>query len=381
MSLVASLFGEAAKESGDPQSNESGLFDKKVSIPEKRKPKSRPEAPTDPADDNDHHELATISTAAAAPIPDDNPKGPIIENDVGERTIFVGNLPPSYVQRKRQLLALFQDCGPISSARFRSVATTGVKVQQKGNQSLVQKVCVNTNLLDTSTKQSVSAYIVFEKASSVEAALAKNNMELPAGDTPEGQQQSAVRHIRVDRATPTYEPTKSVFVGNLPYEADEESLAAYFRGQQRLPVQAVRIVRDKQTHQCKGFGYVLFSDKSSVAKALNFPNDTTNYMGRKLRVQVCGKRYKSQNSSSDSTERPEPKKRKLNESGAVGALRRVLAKQPEQKKKRARSEKGRSNKPGGAGSKRAAVQAKTNQRIKKLEKRISKGMGKARKAK
>lgn len=45
----------------------------------------------------------------------------------------------------------------------------------------------------------------------------------------------------------------------------------------------VRIVRDRKTGIGKGFGYVLFNDKSSVELALKL--DGTDCQGRKMRVQ------------------------------------------------------------------------------------------------
>ena len=72
----------------------------------------------------------------------------------------------------------------------------------------MRKVCANTGkLLEDAPKKSVQGYVVFESVTSVEKALKLNNM-LHRSHT-----------IRVDHATPTIEPSRSVFVGNLPYGA------------------------------------------------------------------------------------------------------------------------------------------------------------------
>ena len=382
MSLLNSLFGVNEEEVAVNASNRD-LFETVVDIPQ---PAAKQQSGSLPDSNNADAPVVTYGPA-------ERPATDTVNNkDDDARTIFVGNLPASFVTRKRKLAALFDDCGTIACTRFRSVATAGVKLpaEQKGNQDLVRKVSVNTQQLDTSVKQSVSAYVVFADPASVELALEKNNMEVRDDTT------NTVRHLRVDRVEPTYNPAQTVFVGNLPYGADEESLASYFRGLQRLPVRSVRIVRDKDTHKCKGFGYVLFEDRASVAKALQHPDDKTNYMGRRLRVQVCGKRYKSQHHNANDTTtttttttpppRQQQRDRATTTTTAVGAVRRVLAKQQGDtttgggKKKRARrSDKGKAHKAGGM-SKRAASEAKVNKRIQKIEKRIAKGMGKGRKA-
>lgn len=80
----------------------------------------------------------------------------------------------------------------------------------------MRKVAVNSGKLG-SQKGSINAYIVFENKESVGAALAANNRML--GD----------RHLRVDRSTPTlFDPKSTIFIGGLPYYADEEKLREHF---------------------------------------------------------------------------------------------------------------------------------------------------------
>jgi len=133
---------------------------------------------------------------------------------------------------------------------------------------------------------------------------------------------------------------------------------------------------------------VLFKDRSLVATALRRMHGSM-YMRRDIRVMVCGRRFKGKSGASS-----REKKKKRSSEGrqsedahteTVGALRRILKKKSadegSDKKKRARAAK-KSNKPSAkkAGvSKRAAVEAKTGKRVKKIQKRISKGMGKSRK--
>lgn len=348
-------------------------------------------------------------------------------NDVDERTVFVGNLPLHYTRRALQ--KLFADCGRMESTRIRSVAAAGVKLppSQKGNQNLVKKVCSNTGQLDASAKHSVLGYVVFCDQESVAAALLKNHLAVPdessdnnnnnaAGGKMKNHKTAAVRHIRVDRVSePVKDPSRSVFVGNLPYAADEESLAKHFAEIVNLSssagnknnssaastesvIEGVRIVRDKDTQLCKGFGYILFKDSSMAALALakcssqggeSSNNNNKKYMQKVLRVQVCGKRTKNQKGA---TTKPKAvSRRKAELADSVGALKRVLTRQLVAAPRK-RAERKKSSKPGpkasGGGnkssakkanvSKRAASEAKTGKRIKKIEKRLTKGMGKTR---
>lgn len=307
------------------------------------------------------------------------------DEDAEARTIFVGNLPLQGTTRK-SLAALFKDCGAVESTRIRSVPVKGIKLppQRAGDQNLVKKVCVNTNQIDydNSPKETVQGYVVFKQEESVSKALELNNTLMVGG-----------RRIRVDRASPSIEPARSVFCGNLPYGADEGTLQEHFiKGCDFKDgdVEGVRIVRDKETYLCKGFGYVLLKDKSMVPTALKLHESM--YMNKSIRVLVCGKRFKNKKGNDGRT----PIKivateitgtvRAPDEKISTGALRRVLAKQSKEaaklnKRKRGEKKKTTAVKKGGpvGVSKRAALDKKVEQRVKKIQKRISKGMGKTRK--
>lgn len=253
----------------------------------------------------------------------------------------------------------------------------------------MRKVCVNTGkLLDDAPKKSAQGYVVFESESSLANALKLNNTSYQS------------HTIRVDYATPTIEPSKSVFVGNLPYAADEESLRQHFLNglgegdrkslddEEGEAVIGVRIIRDKETQKCKGFGYVTLRDASLVTQALQMHG--TSYMKRELRVLVSGKRFKGKRggaSADKSQRRSFEGQRALNSSGSsgnkVGGKRKAVStlSSGKPKTRRARSEKKSSQRPTTkAGvSKRAKTEQKISKRVKKLEKRSAKGMGKQKK--
>lgn len=183
-----------------------------------------------------------------------NDKGHNVDDDC---TIFVGNL--SVEETVKSIKSIFSDCGEIVSVRTRSLPVLGTAVDDKGNQNLVKKVCANSKLLGNQ-KGSFNAYVVFKKKESVSVALTLNN-EVVNG-----------RHIRVDSAKPNvFEPKRSVFIGNLPFYADEEDIRNHFASS--LPnghddIEGIRIVRDPESLIGKGIGYLLLRDVDAVSAAL-----------------------------------------------------------------------------------------------------------------
>lgn len=379
MSLISSIFGSTSQAKSD-------IFAEKVEVPA-----LKPLPPTkisEPEKDEDESGKQARKRKRGIQRKEGEEGQFRIDqsNDADRRTVFVGNLPLDFNRKK--LAKLFQSCGRIESTRIRSVAVAGVKLppEHAGNQNMVKKVCSNTQLIDTNAKSSVVGYVVFGDEGSVAEALKLNNTKLD-GD----------RRLRVDHASAQYDAQRSIFIGNLPYGADESTLQEHFCqgcGLEIDDVVGVRIVRDRETFQCKGFGYVLFRESSMVSTALQ-RMDGKVYGKRELRVQVCGKRFKSKigkkgakKSHDEATPSPSKKQRtkevrKVSDDQASpsGVLRRILEKsikKAPEKKRRVRGEKSKKNssrKPGV--SKRATLEAKVDKRVKKLEKRASKGMGKA----
>lgn len=179
------------------------------------------------------------------------------------RTVFVGNI--SLPCNRKLIKQLFKEYGKVETVRFRSF-----KVKPG---DLPTKVALRrqTQLVDGST---CNAYVVL--ASEEEA---ENSLEL-SGTLFHG------RHLRVDMLGKSKHRTKdslinSVFVGNLPFSADEEKLREVFASCGE--VMAVRIIRDKKTGTGKGFGFVTFSEKSGVMFAVQ-QSRKLELEGRPLRV-------------------------------------------------------------------------------------------------
>lgn len=236
--------------------------------------------------------------------------------------------------------------------------------------------------LEDSPKNTVQGYVVFEKVESVEEALKKNNQDVP---------NNKGLKLRVDRSKPTLDSSRSVFIGNLPYKASEMSLRTHFCNgcgwdDNDGIVEGVRIVRDKETLQCKGFGYVLLKDKSYVPQALEMHE--SKYMKREIRVLVCGKRFKNRQGAPkegsivtlSGAQRRLTGKTTLDKSKKSPKKTKDLITTKKDKKKRGTKKKTPVKKSGNAGiSKRAATEKKLDKRAKKIQKRIQKGMGKTKK--
>ncbi|XP_070806893.1 RNA-binding protein 34 [Pituophis catenifer annectens] len=192
-----------------------------------------------------------------------------------KRTLFVGNLPVSYTAQ--MLKAFFKDYGQIESIRFRSLIPAEDAISKK-MAAIKQKLHPNMKY--------VNAYVVFKEESAANNALKCNGTEITSGF-----------HIRVDLASKStcHDNKRSIFVGNLPYEIDDETLRNHFL--ECGNVTGVRIVRDRSTGIGKGFGYVLFETTDAVHLALKL--NQSELQGRKLRVQHCVKREKEEQKKSN----------------------------------------------------------------------------------
>jgi len=364
-SLLTSIFGsEDAPVNG--VSSLSKLFGASTGLPQKPNNLNF----TEPAEDREKRERREEKKrkreekSAKALTKQDESTSDDVPNEQEQRTVFVGNLP--HGTGRKELAAMFKCCGKISSTRMRSLATAGVKVapEYAGNQNLVKKISVNTNkFLSDAPKKTGQGYVVFEKDESVEKALDMNNTEIP---------DSKGLLFRVDRAKATLDSTRSVFIGNLPYKADEMSVRKHFQigcGFEDNVIENVRIIRERDTQKCKGFGYVLFKDKSYLPYALEMHE--SKYKNRDIRVQVCGKRFKGRQGVA--------KKDTDEVSGALRRRKEKDKKEMKEKKKRGVKKVGVRKSSNSGISKRAASEKKIGKRVNKLKKRMRVGMGKAKK--
>jgi len=63
-------------------------------------------------------------------------------------------------------------------------------------------------------------------------------------------------------------PVKKLFVGNLPYGANETDVQNLF-AEAGIPVDSVTVMRDRFTGQARGFGFVEISDDGAAQRAVD----------------------------------------------------------------------------------------------------------------
>jgi hypothetical protein len=101
---------------------------------------------------------------------------------------------------------------------------------------------------------------------------------LPAGTEAKPAKTAAVATVSGDTAT--------LYVGNLPYKANEEAVRELF--QQSGAVVNVRLMKDRQTGRRRGFGFVEVASKDA-AKMIQKLNDF-EFEGRTLKVREAKER-------------------------------------------------------------------------------------------
>lgn len=77
--------------------------------------------------------------------------------------------------------------------------------------------------------------------------------------------------------------TKTLYVGNLPYKANEANVRQLFS--EYGEVFAVRLMKDKRTGKRRGFGFVVVAS-SDAEKTISSLNDK-DYMQRTLKVRIA----------------------------------------------------------------------------------------------
>lgn len=92
----------------------------------------------------------------------------------------------------------------------------------------------------------------------------------------------ALRSNEIDTSRVPNAPPFKAYIGNIPYDADEDALREFFSG---LRVKSVNLPReDKGNGKTRGFGYAEFDDRESLIEALRKHGEAFN--GRTLRVSL-----------------------------------------------------------------------------------------------
>jgi nucleolar protein 12 len=200
--------------------------------------------------DSDEEDEEEKKKDSAFPIKHESLINPVdVELDKSARTVFLGNVPSNAISSKsdyKTLKAHFGTVGKVHSIRFRSIAFS---------EQIPRKAAFANHKLHEKQK-TVNAYVVYTTLEGARAALKLNG------------QICLDRHIRVDSVAHPgkHEPKRCIFVGNLDFEAQEESLWRHFGKCGKI--EYVRIIRDSKTNVGKGFAYVQFEDAMVVDQAL-----------------------------------------------------------------------------------------------------------------
>ncbi|XP_014270232.1 RNA-binding protein 34 [Halyomorpha halys] len=176
------------------------------------------------------------------------------------RTIFVGNLPKTV--ERHQLQKWFSRFGKVECVRLRSAPIADLELPKK---VAVIKKSFHDN------RSNIHAYIRYKDVEGAQNALQANCTKYND------------YVIRVDHARHKggYDGKKAVFVGNVPFSIEENSLIGLFS--KCGEIDGVRIIRDKETGVGKGFAYVNFKCTSSVPLALKLDGEVLEK--RQLRVK------------------------------------------------------------------------------------------------
>ena len=75
--------------------------------------------------------------------------------------------------------------------------------------------------------------------------------------------------------------SKRIYIGNLSYTTTEERLSELFS--EFGEVVSATIIKDRDTSQSKGFGFVVMPNRPEAEKAIEAMNDK-DVLGRKMRV-------------------------------------------------------------------------------------------------
>ena len=188
----------------------------------------------------------------------------VSDDDPSSRTVFVGRL--SWNVDNDWLKSEFEECGEVVAARVQMDRNTG---ESRG-----------------------FGYVEFADPASIEQALQFSGKEIDgrainvdrstsnktSTSSGAGNPNDARRAAYGDKVSP---PSSVLFVGNLSFNATEDSLWDVFA--EYGDVKGVRMPTDRDSGRVKGYGYIEFFDIETAKKAFE-GTQGTELLGRALRV-------------------------------------------------------------------------------------------------
>ena len=204
----------------------------------------------------------TEATLPSKKKKDANGDAAAVTDDPSSRTVFVGRL--SWNVDNDWLKSEFEECGEVVGARVQMDRNTG--------------------------KSRGFAYVEFVDPTSVEKALQLSGKEIDnrpihvdrstnnKSSSGPGNANEARRTAYGDKTNP---PSSVLFVGNMSWDASEDSLWEVFA--EYGDIKNVRVPTDRESGKVKGFGYVEFFDIESAKKAFGDAQGK-EVLGRNLRL-------------------------------------------------------------------------------------------------
>ena len=180
--------------------------------------------------------------------------------DAGAHKIYIKGLP--WVTHDKELKDFFKVCGKITTVELP---------------------------LDENGRSSGTAYITFSKRSELEAALELDGQTWPGTERWLKILESSGASPRKSFGGPMEKPEgcDTVFVGNLPWDVEEDQLRELFSSAGEIAT--VRFATD-ESGAFKGFGHIQFYDGSHTDAAVALAGSDVN--GRAIRVDFAPPRQK-----------------------------------------------------------------------------------------
>lgn len=125
------------------------------------------------------------------------------------------------------------------------------------------------------------AYVEFQDYATAQRAVEECHMQ-----NLEGRQMNVqLQNQRVPRPRPVYERSRTLFIGNMPYDMSDRDLNNLFSKIKNIV--DVRVAIDRRTGQPRGFAHADFVDEESAEQGMLKLRDM-EISGRTLRIDYSG---------------------------------------------------------------------------------------------
>lgn len=225
-------------------------------------------------------EVATKEPAETTPVADtveaeatSKQRTPEEVKERNARTVFIGNVPLNW-DEKRLRRSLREAVGDKYEGSMKPLWFRAVPVAEKWSGKL-RKAGVILGEFNKQGADSKNAYVVCASPEGAQAVRFAAH-----GLNADGAHILRADGVGEKAQLQTFDRKRSVFLGNLPTNVTEVNIRECFA--KTGEVDAIRIVRDKVSRECKGFAFVRFKERSSVKKALNLWD--AEIQGRWIRV-------------------------------------------------------------------------------------------------